>query len=360
VRVVGVSKLDGRVKRYRSGISQIVTFVTILLLALRPDSVEAQEYKWSSGVYSYFDNVEFGGSKLKAPQTMSGIQVIPQLRISWDTVNTIVLGANILKEFGTNGFIGEAWPVVYYNYCSGIWQFSMGSIPRNRTLDRYPRLFFQDSLEYYRPMMNGFAFSVGKDKNYLQFWLDWTGRQSESVREAFFAGMNGRGMIGRFYLQQFGYMYHFASKLNPVVEESLHDNILVLTSAGFDMSGLTLFSKLDGNIGWVLGAERSRADNTGWIMLHGILVELRAEYKRIGLFNSLYKGSGLYNYYSDHGNSLYWGDPSYRASFYDRADIYIKVLDTKRVNLDLTYSLHFLESNLFHEQMLKLKINFFN
>jgi len=35
-------------------------------------------------------------------------------------------------------------------------------------------------------------------------------------------------------------------------------------------------------------------------------------------------------------------------------------LDTKRVNLDFTYSLHFLESNLFHEQMLKLRINFFN
>jgi hypothetical protein len=74
VRVVGVLKLYGRVKRYRLSISQIVTFVTILLFAFRTDFVEAQEYKWSSGIYSYFDNVEFGGSKLKAPQTNSSVK----------------------------------------------------------------------------------------------------------------------------------------------------------------------------------------------------------------------------------------------------------------------------------------------
>jgi len=148
-------------KRNKLSFSQIVTFVTILFLLFSSDYIDAQEFKWSSGVYSYFDNVEFGGSQLKTPQTMSGVQVIPQLRISWDTAHSLVLGANLLKEFGSLGFIDEAWPVAYYNYNRGIWQFSMGAMPRNRTLERYPRLFFQDSLEYYRPLMNGFAFSIG-------------------------------------------------------------------------------------------------------------------------------------------------------------------------------------------------------
>ena len=89
-------------------------------------------------------------------------------------------------------------------------------------------------------------------------------------------------------------------KLNPVVEESLHDNGLFHTSAGVDFSGRTCFSKLEANAGWVLGLERSRADNTGWITLNGLLIETRLEYKWFGLFNTFYKGNGLMHFYHDH------------------------------------------------------------
>jgi hypothetical protein len=170
-------------------------------------------------------------------------------------------------------------------------------------------------------------------------------------------GFSGRYQPGIFYLQHFGYMFHFAAKMDPVVEEALHDNGLFLTSAGIDLSGRTFFRNLETNAGWVLGLERSRADNTGWISLNGFLMETRLEYKWVGLFNTFYKGSGLMYFYRDHGNELYWGDPVFRAKTYNRSDFYVNFLHNRTIDIKLTYSLHFLESRIYHEQMLKVIVN---
>jgi hypothetical protein len=62
-------------------------------------------------------------------------------------------------------------------------------------------------------------------------------------------------------------------------------------------------------------------------------------------------------FYNDHGNDLYWGDPVYRAKTSDRADIYLDFIRSSKINLELTYSLHFLEGRIYNEQMLKLKVN---
>ena len=49
-------------------------------------------------------------------------------------------------------------------------------------------------------------------------------------------------------------MFHLAGKMDPVVEEALHDNLLFHTSAGIDLSGRTFFSTLEANAGWVSGS----------------------------------------------------------------------------------------------------------
>jgi hypothetical protein len=81
------------------------------------------------------------------------------------------------------------------------------------------------------------------------------------------------------------------------------------------------------------------------------------EYKGVGLFNTLYRGKGQMSFYNDHRSDLYWGDPIYRASSYDRADIYINFLNTGVVKTRFTYSLHFTEGTMYHEQMLNVSFN---
>jgi hypothetical protein len=336
---------------------QVLLLISFILITCRSYS---QEKTWQVNLFSFFDNIEFGGSQVKIPQTMTGIMVAPEAGLRWDSVHRISAGVNLMHEFGSKTVIENIYPTAYYNYSKGPIRFIMGAFPRNTATGNYPRLFFQDSVYYYRPNMEGIFIEYARDRGRVNLWLDWTGRQSVEVHEAFFAGISGRLNRGIFYLRHFGYMYHFASKKDPVNEEALHDNLLFYTSMGIDLSGKTFLDQLEINAGWVSGLERARADNTGWIKLHGMLLEAKAEFKCIGLFNTYYKGEGLMYFYGDHSTDLYWGDPAYRAKSYNRTDIYLKFFREQRLNLELTWSLHFLESRIYHEQMLKVMVNLNN
>ncbi len=320
----------------------------------------SQEKRWQVGLFSFFDNTEFGQSAVKIPQTMSGVHFLPEVGLSWESTHSVNVGFDLLYEFGSSEVIDFFYPTAYYSYDRKPFRFLMGAFPRKTTIDNYPRLFFQDSISYYRPNINGVFWEFRKDKDYINLWLDWTGRMSTTTRETFFMGLSGRYNPGILYFQHFAYMYHFAGYSDPTVDEPYHDNGLLLTSLGIDLSGKTALTRLDVNAGWAVGLDRSRADQTGWVVHNGILIETTIEYKFIGIFNSFYNGDGQMDFYNDHGNDLYWGDPVYRAGAYNRADLYVNFIKNKIVSTRFTYSLHFMESKVYHEQMLKVSFNINN
>ncbi len=330
--------------------------ITILFFLVVPEAF-SQDLNWRLDVYNFFDNSEFSRSAFKTPQTMSGIIVSPEAGIIWDTVNKVNIGVSLLHEYGSPTAIGSFFPTAYYESDRGPLRFIMGAFPRSRVLQSYPRLFFQDSVSYYRPVINGLFTEYRKGENYINVWLDWTGRQSKTVNEQFFIGFSGRYKKDIYYVQHYGAMFHYAAKADPVIEEPLHDNLLFLTSVGIDLAGKTCFNKLEVNAGWAARVERSRAENSGWITSDGFVMETRVEYKWIGLFNTFFKGDNMMHYYPELGNMLYWGDPVYRSKCSDRADVYIGFLRNNTVNMDLTYSLTFMENRVYHEQMLKVIVN---
>jgi hypothetical protein len=277
--------------------------------------------------------------------------------VVWDSVNKVNIGVSLLHEYGSPAAIGSFFPTAYYESDRGPVRFIMGAFPRSRALDNYPRLFFQDSISYYRPNINGLFTEYRRGEDYINVWIDWTGRQSKTVNEQFFIGFSGKYKTGILYFQHYGAMFHYAAKSDPLIEEPLHDNLLFLTSAGIDLSGKTLFDKLETNAGWAVRFERSRADNSGWITSNGFVMETRVEYKWMGFFNTFFKGDNMMHYYPQLGNKLYWGDPVYRSKSSDRSDIYISFLRHHTVNVNLTYSLIFMEQRIYHEQMLKVFVN---
>jgi hypothetical protein len=337
-----------------------VSFFIILFCTVISLESFSQDFFWKAKVFSFFDNLEFGNSEYKIPQTMSGIQLIPEIGLKWDSLHAIGTGINILHEFGSTEAVDKLYLTAYYEFNRKPFRFLMGAFPRDNVLDKYPRIFFQDSISYYRPNVNGIFWEVKSGRNYFNLWLDWTGRQSEEVRETFFMGLSGRYNYGIFYLQHFDYMFHFAKDLSPAGDNGLHDNGLSLTSAGIDLNGKSFLDILDINAGMATGIERARDEDSGWILNNGLLIEARIGYKSFGIFNTLYIGDDHMAFYNDHSNSLYWGDPIYRAGNYNRSDFFINFIRNKKVNLNLTYSLHFAEGQVFHEQMLKASINLNN
>ncbi|MDR1357392.1 MAG: hypothetical protein LBJ58_06965 [Tannerellaceae bacterium] len=317
-------------------------------LATSP-SLHGQDILWKAGLHSFFDNTEFGGSPVQVPQTMAGVHVTPEIGFGIDGRHSVYAGVDLLHEYGSEEAVGTYTPIAYYEYAGRPLRFYAGSIPRRLVLDRYPRIFFRDSVANYRPAMNGVFWEYAAGRKYANVWLDWTGLQGRTQREAFFVGWSGRYEYKQFYAQHFGYVFHYAKSKNPAPDEFIHDNILTLTSAGVDLSQASGFVRLEANIGWTLGLERDRGAGV-WHSPQGLHTEVAAEYKGVGLFNTYYKGNPQQLYYGDHGGDLYWGDAFYRSPDYDRADFYIYFIHTPAVKLKFIYSMHFSGRKMYHEQ----------
>lgn len=308
----------------------------------------AQKLEWEVGLHSFFDNTEFAGAEVQDDQTMAGVRLSPELGLSFDTVHRIHAGISAMQEFGSTKSVDHFVPIAYYNYTGRLFSFHMGAFPRKHAVEKYPRVFFQDSINYYRPVMTGFVLNMEKDKSNFNLWLDWTSRQTTSQRETFFAGWSGRWQWRDFYLQHFGYMFHYAKMKHAPEGQFIHDNCLFLTSAGMDLAEKTVLQKLQFNAGWLLGFEDNRG-TTDWLKHHALLVEAEAEYRGIGLKNSFYAGERQMYFYAAEGNKLYWGDPIYRAELYNRTDISLVFFDTGKVNLKFVNTLHLLKSGVYHE-----------
>ncbi|MDR0866215.1 MAG: hypothetical protein LBO74_14980 [Candidatus Symbiothrix sp.] len=314
-------------------------------------SLSAQEVVWKAGIHSFFDNTEFSGASVQTSQTMAGVHLAPEIGLTWNQKHRIYAGIDAMHEFGSDKAIDYYNPILYYEYTNKSFRFQMGAFPRQPALDKYPRMFFQDSIKNYRPVLNGFFWEYTSNGNQANVWLDWTGRQTRERNESFFMGWSGRYNWKLFYAQHFGYMFHYAKVKEPETDESVHDNGLLLTSLGIDLAEKMNFEKLEVNAGWSMGLDRDRSAGV-WNRPQGFLSEIKVEYKGVGLFNTYYKGESQQAYYGDHSNGLYWGDPVYRSKEYDRVDLYIQFIKTSVVNLKFVYSFHFVEKQTYHEQLL--------
>ena len=313
-------------------------------------NVCSQEILWKAGVYNFFENNEFAKSEVNIPQTMAGVHLAPEIGLQWNDNHRIFAGFDAMHEWGSDKTVDFFNPVVYYEFSGQHFRFYTGAFPRKLALDKYPRMFFRDSINNYRPTLTGVFWEYFSRKNYMNVWLDWVSRQTYTRREAFFLGWSGRYNINIFYGKHFGYVLHFAGLMGPEIKEGLHDNILILTSLGIDLASKTNLEKLEANVGWAVGLERDRSlDN--WKTPQGLLSEIIVEYKGLELYNTFYQGRGQQIFYNDHRGDLYWGDPMYRTNTYDRADLSIRFFNSEVVNLKMTWSLHFAEQTMYHSQL---------
>lgn len=324
-------------------------YIVLLFLTITEISAFPQEFLYRAGLHNFFDNNEFSGSPYNSSQTMAGVHLVPQIGLGWSTRHHIFVGVDALHELGSNKAIGYYNPIAYYEFDSKPFRFYMGAFPRKMALDKYPLFFFQDSILNYRPTMTGLFWEYFSEKgDYINVWLDWTSRQTLTERETLFMGWSGRYSRDIFYGQHLGYMFHFANKKNQY--SSVRDNGRIWTALGVDLSSKTPFDVLDINAGWAIGLEQYRAAQNGWDCPQGLLSQIKAEYRGVGLFNTFYKGDAQGKYYNELGSQLYWNDSFYRAPCYNRLDSYIYFMRTNVVMLKFVFSLHFIKEGMYTGQ----------
>ena len=312
--------------------------------------LSAQEFQWKAGLNYFFDNTEYAKSTLTKDQTMTGVHFSPEIGLKWDSVHSVYIGADLLKTSGSQNFIDIAQPIAYYRYQNRKVSFYAGAFPRAELLGNYSDLFFQDSVNYYRPTVQGFFWQVGKKNAFFNLWLDWTGHQTAINRESFFIGASGYKKEGLFFADLQSYMFHFANT-RPGSGFSVCDNLLGQLSVGANYSNQTGVDTLLVSVGVLAGVERDRGLTNGTNTPIGAVIRLNACYKGFGTQNMLYAGSPRDIFYNKYGTDFYWNNPFLRSGFYLESKWYLDIIRTQFINAKVNMNLHFSEGKVMYEQV---------
>ena len=315
----------------------------------------AQTLQWKAGLNYFFNNTEYAKSTLTKDQTMTGVHFSPEIGIKWDSVHSIYVGADLLKTAGSQNFIDIAQPIAYYRFQNPTVSFYAGAFPRSELLSNYSDLFFQDSINYYQPTMQGFFWQAGQKNSHFNLWLDWTGHETASNRETFFIGASAYKKSGLFFADFQSYLFHFANTHPRTPSFSVCDNMLAQLSVGANYSNQSGLDTLLLSVGVLAGYERDRGLANGTHTPIGAVVRLNAEYYGFGTQNTLYTGNPRNIFYSNYGTGMYWNNPFLRSGFYLQSKWYLNVFRSQFVNGKLSMNLHFSEGKVMFEQTFTVK-----
>lgn len=111
--------------------------------------------------------------------------------------------------------------------------------------------------------------------------------------------------------------------------------------------------EVETKIGGVFSYQKIPSENrskTPW----GGLWQSRGRYHWAEVEYQLYVGENQMPFYERYGSLMYFGNPSFRNHLYHRTDFHIYFFNQKNIQIKLSYSLHFHERNMFHQQVLQV------
>ena len=325
--------------------------ITVLFIFLVVHyGVNAQDLQWKAGVNYFFDNTEYELSSFTQDQTMKGVHFSPEIGMSWDQSHAIFGGIDALKISGTKVFLDKIDFTAYYQYHSDNVTFKVGSFPRENLLSNYSDFFFQDSILYFRPVIQGVFWQVGSPKAYANLWLDWVSHQTAVNREAFYVGASAHKLYGSIIADFQSYIFHYANvnPTNPAL--SVCDNALSHISLGYTYANKQGLDTLLFAVGALAGFERDRGKGDAGYAPVGAVIRANVQYRGVGLKNTLYLGNPRMSMYTQFGGDFYWSNPFLRSSSYLQSKLYYNLFNNRWVEGKIGVNLHFTEQKVFFQQ----------
>lgn len=300
----------------------------ILILSVAFASVSyAQTFDWYANFENIMDNREYDHS-IGHDQTILGARIDVAIGLKQDSVSGVYGGVNYMLEYG--GEMDSITPTLnlYYVIDREDFGFYAGSFPRNKVVQS-PLFMISDTIRYYTPNMGGMAFEFRRKWGKQNIFVDWTGRQSATKRESFLAGFSGLYKHKIFYLENYGYMYHYALRSTYDPSEHIQDNGVATVYAGIDLSEKTACHILKCDIGAIGNYDRKRPEDI--VFNTGIMGRANIHYQRFGVDVTSYWGDKL---------DLPLGDPLYRNGNYTRIDLCAVPIIKDHIESIFKYSLH--------------------
>ncbi len=282
--------------------SKLTVFVFVILCYTK---VYSQEALLHSDFHQILDNREYF-SQYGHPQTILGARL------------------NIIGGYQTKSVLS------YF-----------GAFPRKNLLN-YPLALLTDTLNYYRPNIEGGFFQFSGSWGKVNAWCDWTGRQTQVRRESFMAGLSGRFKYRFLYLDYYAYMYHFAGDASQ--SQHIRDNGAEAAFLGVDLSFLSEhLKKLSIDAGVVGSYDRVRP--SPYVHYAGFMSRVHIHFKRFGADATIYAGDKQH---------LAYGDALYTSGQYSRVDLFIVPFKTPYVDSRFSFNLHFIKGEFNTSQQLSL------
>lgn len=323
----------------------LVQFLILLMMLFLISESEAQEFIWDGGLNAFFDNREYYNDYAE-PQTMFGIRPFASVGFSIYENYSISAGLDALYEFGSSIDQGSISPLVSFQYRNEPVLFIMGSFHR-KGLVALPYVLQTDTVQYYRPSIEGIYLELKKSWGFHNIWLDWTSRQADNKREVFIIG--GTGELQRsllFYKHDF-IMTHYSLPSNSTPDDHIRDNGGFYARIGICNPGAQVLDSISFSTGYTMSYDRLRGVYD-YDIRSGSLSEFYIQYKGFGIKSILYMGEGQVQME---------GDALYNASVYNRNDFFWKIFRKNHIEGKIEFSLHVIENVIDVSQALTLYVN---
>ncbi|MFC2116344.1 hypothetical protein ACFLTU_07700 [Bacteroidota bacterium] len=316
-------------------------FLSFLLLS---PTAGSQDFEWNTGFDGFLDNREY--FSIKNPQTIFGARLRAEIGASISETHRLRGGLNYLYEFGSDPYSRRPDVTMYYELDYKSFNFFIGAFPR-RTLLCYPLSLMSDTLDYYRPNIQGIYLGLNKKWGYQNIFIDWTSRQTDSLPERFIFAQSGEAHFGLFYYNHHFMMGHFAGNAIEV-DNSLRDNGGFDLNLGTNLSSLVPLDTLLFHVGTLVSLDRNRQFYNYWKTPAGFTVGGMVMWKGLGLEGLYYRGKG---------HTFLYGDPFYRLKEYGRLDIFWSPFRSGAVRAKINVILHFANGQVDYSQQLLLSID---
>ncbi|MGQ8338636.1 hypothetical protein ACUNWD_18915 [Sunxiuqinia sp. A32] len=296
------------------------------------------------------DNREFSSGYANS-QTILGERTSMEFGTTLDGNHQFRIGISHLFEFGSELDYNKPQLTAYYHFTDTKTDFYFGAFPRMEILN-FPLSMLTDTIQYYRPNIEGMYGKYSWDWGYQAGFVDWTGRQTETVRESFFAGFLGRMDVEPLFFENYLIMYHYAHALEHGPEVHIQDNAAMAFYLGTDLTKLIPIEKAYVKAGTLGSLFRERSVTDGYLKAWSFVGELYGEIKNFALRTTWHQGQG---------HHITNGDRFYDLDSYIRTDLYWKFLNTDHLQGKFNLSFHLVDgSDIDQSQQLSLIYRFGN
>lgn len=309
-------------------------FCTILL--------NAQNFEYQVLFHGIGDNREYF-NPLALPQTIIGTRGAFEIGVETNG-HRLRGGLSELFEFGSD--IDQQKPklTLYYQFQSERKEFIFGSFPRHGKID-FPLAMLTDTLQYYRPNIEGLFGEVGWNWGKQNAFVDWVSRQTDFHREQFMVGSSGEIFHGNLFLANYILLFHDAKPAIRIPDDHIKDYFGYAVQAGIRTNeNSKIKAHVKAGILSSLYRNRGMADN--FVNATSFFAEAQGRYKNWAIKSVLSSGAG---------HNFNYGDLFYRAKDYWRTDVVWHFINHEKVKGTFNLSFHLIEwKDLNQQQQLSI------